>query len=125
MKASRIAVCITVCLLLILLVPLHRVNAQNYYTYEVHIHSDGSAFWKITYFSGTNDAVDTWDNFETKISNLADSASNLTHRDMGLDNLEINTTVSASSKITEYSFIWQNFSQRPRQPNRFRRRLRR
>lgn len=111
MKASRLVVCLLACLMLLMVLPLYWVNGQNYYTYTVHIHSDGSAYWKITYFSGSNDAVDTWDGFETKVSNLAEASSSLTHRGMGLDSLEINTTVlSASSKITEYSFHWQNFS---------------
>ena len=76
------------------------------------INSDGSALWKITNFSDINASVDTFSGFQDKVSNLVASASSETHRDMAVDenSLEINTTISSESKITEYSFLWQNFS---------------
>jgi LPXTG-motif cell wall-anchored protein len=110
MKNRRIAVCLTIFMVFFIFVPLSEVHAQNYFTYIVKIQDNGSAMWKITYFSGSNDPVDTWENFQTKVYALVDLASNLTHREMGLDQLEINTTIFASSKITEYSFFWLNFS---------------
>jgi uncharacterized membrane protein len=112
MKASRLTVCFALCMLLLLLLPIYKVNCQNYYTYSVQINGDSSALWKITYFSDVNAIVDTWYDFQTKVFNLVDSAANLTRRDMAIDqnSLQINTTISSDSKITEYSFRWQNFS---------------
>ena len=106
----RIAVCFALFMLFLIFFPISEVHAQNYYTYTVKIQDNGTAMWKITYFSGSNDPVDTWDSFQTKVYTLIDLASNLTHREMGLDQLEINSTIFASSKITEYSFLWLNFS---------------
>jgi uncharacterized membrane protein len=112
MKTSRLAVCIATCLLLLLILPYPNVNGQNYFTYTVQINSDGSALWKITNFSAVTDPVDTWANFQNKVYNLLDSAANLTHREMNIDenSLQLNTTVTSASKTTEYSFLWQNFS---------------
>jgi hypothetical protein len=110
MKNHRIAIYLALFVSFLILFPISGVHAQNYYTYNVKIQDNGSAMWKITYFSGSNDPADSWDSFQTKAYALVDLASNLTHREMGLDQLEINTTIFASSKITEYSFFWLNFS---------------
>ena len=112
MKARRLAICYAICVMLLLLLPLYSTNGQNYAAYSIQINSDGSALWKITNFSDINTSVDTFTDFQNKVSNLVDSASNLTHRTMTIDenSLQINTTVSSQSKTTEYSFLWQNFS---------------
>jgi uncharacterized membrane protein len=98
--------------MLILLLPLYNASCQNYDAYSVQINSDGSALWKITNFSDVNASVDTFSGFQDKVSNLVDSASNLTHRDMTAEesSLQINTAISSESKTTEYSFLWLNFS---------------
>jgi uncharacterized membrane protein len=112
MKTRRLTVCCLICAMLLLLLPLHEVNCQNYIAYSVQINSDGSGLWKITNFSDVNASVGTFSDFQDKVSNLIDSASNATHRAMSPDenSLQINTTISSESKITEYSFLWQNFS---------------
>lgn len=112
MNARRLAVCYAICVTLLLLLPLYPANCQNYVTYKVQINSDGSALWKITNFSDVNASVDTFSGFQDKVSNLISSASTATHRDMTADenSLQINTIISPDSKITEYSFLWQNFS---------------
>jgi uncharacterized membrane protein len=99
-------------MMLLLLLPLYLAFCQDYVEYSVQINSDGSALWKITNFSGVNGSVDSLDGFQSKISSIVDSAARLTHRDMSVDasSPEINTNISAESKITEYSFLWQNFS---------------
>ena len=113
MKDSRLAICFAVCVMVLLLLPLYRASCQNYITYSVQINTDGSALWKITNFSDINASVDTFCDFQDKISNLVDSASSVTYRDMTVDenSVQINTTISADSKTTEYSFLWQNFSE--------------
>jgi uncharacterized membrane protein len=97
---------------MILLIPLSVVNCQNYVKYSIQLNADGSALWKIIHFSETNASVDTWAGFQNKALDLVNSASNITHRSMSIDenSMQINTTVSSESKTTEYTFLWQNFS---------------
>jgi uncharacterized membrane protein len=99
-------------MLLLMLVPLFRANCQNYVEYSVQINPDGSATWQITNFADVNATVDTFQDFQQKAVNLVSSAETVTNRQMRVDenSVEINTTISADSKVTEYSFIWLNFS---------------
>ncbi len=112
MREHRLTVCFTVCILLLLLIPLHEASCQNYFKYTVQVRSDGSAVWTATQFSSIDASVDTWESFQDRIFNLVDSAASITHREMAVDenSLQINTTISSESKITEYSFVWLNFS---------------
>ena len=112
MKAHRIAVCCAICMLLLLLVPLYRADCQNYVEYSVQINTDGSAVWKIMNFADVNASVHTFQDFQQKVANLVSSAEAVTNREMSVDenSLEINTTISSNSKVTEYSFTWLNFS---------------
>jgi uncharacterized membrane protein len=112
MNARRLAVCYAIIAMLLLLIPLYEANCQNYVAYSIQINSDGSALWKITNFSDVNATVDTFSEFQDKVSNIIGSASSVTHRAMTVDenSLQINTDISPESKITEYSFLWQNFS---------------
>ena len=112
MSNHRLTACLTICTLLLLLLPLHAAQGQNYFEYNVQIKSDGSAVWTIMQFSSANASVDTWDVFQQKIYDLVDSAASVTHREMAGDenSLQINTTISSESKTTEYTFTWQNFS---------------
>jgi uncharacterized membrane protein len=98
--------------MLLMLLPIYKANCQNYVEYSIQINSDGSALWKITSFSDLNASIDTLNGFQNKVSNLINSASAATSRDMSVneDSLQINTTISSESKTTEYSFLWQNFS---------------
>ena len=112
MEVNRIFACVAIFLMLFLLLPIYSANCQDYIEYKVHISSNGSAGWLITKVSDVNAPIDSWDTFQTRIYDLVDYASNLTGRQMDIDDysLQINTTISAASKITEYMFIWQNFS---------------
>lgn len=112
MRNYRLTVCLAICALLLLFIPLHTAQGQNYFQYNVQINSDGSADWTIIQFSNANATVDSWSLFQQKVYDLVDSASSLTNRPMSVDEntLQINTTVIADSKTTEYSFTWQNFS---------------
>ena len=112
MSNHRLTVCLTICTLLLLFLTIYTAQCQNYFEYRVQIRSDGSAVWTITQFSSANATVETWDVFQQKVFDLVDSAANITHREMAVDenSLQINTTVSSESKTTEYSFVWQNFS---------------
>jgi uncharacterized membrane protein len=112
MSNNRPTVCLTICTLLLLLLPVNAAQGQNYFEYKVQIKSDGSAAWMITQFSSANATVETWDVFQQSVFDLVDSATSVTHREMTVDenSLQINTTVSSESKTTEYTFTWQNFS---------------
>jgi hypothetical protein len=111
-KPRRLTICCFIFAMMLSVLPLYEVNCQNYIAYSVQINSDGSALWKITNFSDVNASVGTFSGFQDKVSSLIESASNLTHREMAVDenSLQINTTISSESKTTEYSFLWQNFS---------------
>jgi len=112
MNFRCLSICCTICILLLLLLPLYIVDCQNYVEYSVQISSDGSAIWKMTNFADVNATVDTFQDFQQRVVNLVNSAAGVTHREMSVDenSLEINSTISSDSKITEYSFTWLNFS---------------
>lgn len=113
MKIRHLAVLCITCALLILVLPLNSVQAQNYIQYKVQVNSDGSASWTITQVSETNGTVDTWTGFQQRVISLIDTAANLTQRQMSLNlsSPQISTTISSNaSKITEYVFTWVNFS---------------
>ncbi len=124
-KARRLAFCCAICITLLLLLPIYLANCQNYVKYSVQINSDGSALWKITNFSDINATVDTFEGFQNKNLNLVNSASNITHRDMSVDenSLKINTTISSESKTTEYSFLMAKLQRDSGKPNNFWRRF--
>jgi uncharacterized membrane protein len=111
MRTHRLIVCILT-LTLILMFLTNIAKGQEYFEYNVQLRSDGSALWMITQFSPANASAETWERFSQKVFDLVDSAQTMTHRDMTVDesSLQINTTISAESKITEYSFVWRNFS---------------
>jgi uncharacterized membrane protein len=106
------ALLVTVVLLLIL-APSGRVQAQTYIQYKIQLNSDGSAAWIITQVSGINGTVDTWAGFQEKVIALVAAAATQTHRSMNIDydTLQMSTTsASSDSKTTEYLFTWLNFS---------------
>ncbi|MCW4003483.1 MAG: hypothetical protein NWE95_06190 [Candidatus Bathyarchaeota archaeon] len=111
MREHHKIVCLVIGMLLLLFL-FPKAGAQNYFEYHIQVNNDGSAVWTITQFSNVDSPVDTWQGFQEKIFTLVDAASNLTERGMEIseESLQINTTISSASKITEYSFIWQNFS---------------
>jgi uncharacterized membrane protein len=94
-------------------VPLGGVQAQTYTQYKIQLNSDGSAVWTIIQVSGLNGTVDTWADFQQKVTTLVTAAANQTQRPMDADNdtFQTSTTVTSSdSKTTEYIFTWLNFS---------------
>jgi hypothetical protein len=109
---NRLIIWFAVGILVILLAPLSVVQCQDYYTYSVSVRPDNSAVWTITQFSDINAATTSWGDYQQKIYGLVNEAANTTHRVMAVDgtSIEINTTLSSESKITEYTFVWLNFS---------------
>ncbi len=98
--------------MLLLFLQLQSVQGQNYFEYNIQVRSNGSATWLITQFSDANATVESFDIFQQKVFDLVDLAASITNRTMTVDedSLQINTTISLDSKITEYSFVWLNFS---------------
>jgi len=112
MRDHRLTVCTLTLAILFILTPLRVAECQNYVEYDIQIRSDGSALWTITQFSAVNATTESWGGFQQKVFMLVDSAQTVTNRDMEVDAnaFQINTTISSESKITEYSFVWRNFS---------------
>ncbi|MCL5876574.1 MAG: hypothetical protein M1540_02035 [Candidatus Bathyarchaeota archaeon] len=90
---------------------MQTVHCQNYFEYSIQIREDGSALWTIKQFSGSDAPVETWEGFQSKVFDLVESAQNVTHRSMEIDetSLQIDSTISFESKMTEYSFVWTGF----------------
>jgi uncharacterized membrane protein len=112
MSNHRLTVCLIICSLILVIIPLHVAQGQNYFEYNIQIKNDSSAIWMITQFSSSNVTIESFDVFQQKVFDLVDSAASITNREMTADenSLQINTTISLESKITEYSFVWLNFS---------------
>jgi uncharacterized membrane protein len=109
-KARCLLLFVIACMLMLL--PVYTANCQNYTEYNVTIRADGSAAWTIIQVSDISAPIDTWEGFQQKVLRLVDAAAATTHRDMTVDSdsLQIDTTISSTSKTTEYTFTWQNFS---------------
>ena len=98
---------------LLIIASLGRVQAQTYTQYKIQLNSDGSASWTIIQVSGLNGTVDTWADFQQKVTALVTAAASQTQRPMSADNdtFQTSTTITSSdSKTTEYMFTWLNFS---------------
>jgi uncharacterized membrane protein len=109
---ERLTICLAIAIALAFMAALNTAQGQDYYIYTVHVRSDGSAVWTITQFSDIDAATTSWDNYQHKIIGVVDEASKITNRAMSVDegSIELSTTMSSESKITEYSFVWLNFS---------------
>lgn len=109
---NRLVTCLAIAILVAFLAPISTVQCQDYYAYSVQVRPDNSAVWTITQFADINAATTSWGDFQQKIYGLVNEAANATSRSMAVDggSLEINTTLSAESKVTEYTFVWLNFS---------------
>ncbi|MGD6805450.1 MAG: helix-turn-helix transcriptional regulator [Candidatus Bathyarchaeia archaeon] len=112
MRNHRLIVCVISLTILLMLMPLQAAEAQNYFEYTLQIRDDGSALWAINQYSAADAPVVSWKDFQQKVFDLVDLAQSTTKRPMYVNenSFQINTTISAESKITEYSFIWINFS---------------
>ncbi len=112
MSINRLTVSILAVALLLVLIPIHSAQAQDHYEYTVQIRSDGSAYWSIEQYSAVDAEVYTWQDFQQILSVILDSAQAGTGRNMEVDlnSIQINTSIFAESKTTEYSFVWRNFS---------------
>ena len=98
--------------LALLILPIYKAQGQDYVEYNIRINDDASAEWRIIQVSDINAPIDTWTEFQQRIPDLVEAASNATQREMELDfdSMQIDTRISSESKTTEYLFTWLNFS---------------
>jgi len=79
--------------------------------YSIQINSDGSASWILIQNVGINGSIDTWSQFQNKVTSLVQKTQNRTGREMSVENDSMSISRSGSYVVGEYSFIWENFSQ--------------
>ena len=101
--------------LLFAVTPAHNVKAQTYAVqYVIQIRADGSAAWSIIQATALNGTIDTWEGYQRRVLTLVDTARSLTQREMSVDEDSFETStknyLDSQSKITNYEFIWRNFS---------------
>ncbi len=103
---------LAICALVLVLLPLNLVQAQNNLVYNVQVRSDGSALWTISQLPGVNGSVESFDYFQQQIFSLNDSVVVAAQRDLSIDEetIQISTTINEGAESTEYSFVWRNFS---------------
>jgi len=96
-----------------LLLFLHKTTyGEGQIEYTVQIDNAGSATWIIIQVVDFNASVDTWEEFQNRITSLVYAARDTTQRDMAVDTISLSTetTSPGSSKTVEYEFYWKNFS---------------
>ena len=103
----------TVCVLILMLLPLQNALCQDYIEYKIQINLDGSASWTITKVSDINATID-WEGFQQRVESLIEDAIIKTGREMSLDlnSLQVSDEISweTQSRTTVYLFNWQNFT---------------
>ena len=113
MKLSRLIFVGAVCVLMLVLLPLHYARGQDYIEYKMQINLDSSADWTITKVSDINATIDV-EGFQQRVDSLVEDASIKTGREMSLDvnSLQVSDEISweTQSRTTVYLFNWQNFT---------------
>ncbi len=110
MKQS-LAICV---ITIIFLLPLTALAIPDHIEYNINIHTDGSARWRIIHVTDLESQVADWEDYEKKLHSMIESSKNSANRDMALDlaSLEIRSDIQweSASKNIQYSFTWKNFS---------------
>ena len=113
MRISRLIFVGTVCVLILMLLPLQNALCQDYIEYKIQINLDGSASWTITKVSDINATIDL-EGFQQRVESLIEDARFKTGREMSLDvdSLQVSDEISweKESRTTVYVFKWQNFT---------------
>ena len=88
---------------------------QGQVEYNITLHKDGSALWRITQILDINASSDSLWSFQKKVLLLVNVAQNATGREMAIDLNRLSVTsyfsYETSTKKVEYQFYWINFSQ--------------
>ena len=97
-----------------LVIPATAFALSEHIEYNISINNDGSASWHIIHVTDIDSPFTNWEEFEQKLDTVISTAKNATARPMALDlaSLEMKTEIQweTSSRTTEFTFIWQNFS---------------
>src|SRR4030067_1762358 len=113
MRLSRLIFVGVVLILMLLLLPLHNAQCQDYIEYKIQINLDSSAAWTITKVSDINATIDL-EGFQQRVESLIEDAGIKTGREMSLDvnSLQVSDEISweKESRTTVYVFKWQNFT---------------
>src|SRR4030067_1955431 len=113
MRISRSIFVGTVCVLILMLLPLKNALCQDYIEYKIQIKLDSSASWTITKVSDINATMDL-EGFQQRVESLIEDARFKTGREMSLDvdSLQVSDEISweKESRTTVYVFKWQNFT---------------
>src|SRR4030067_3492142 len=113
MRLSRLVFVGAVCILMLMLLPLHNAQCQDYIEYKIQINLDSSAAWTITKVSDINATIDL-EGFQQRVESLIEGAGIKTGREMSLDvnSLQVSDEISweTQSRTTVYAFNWQNFT---------------
>jgi uncharacterized membrane protein len=106
----KIRILIFIVLLISLFLPCRIAYCYSAVEYNIQINSDGSATWILIQDVGINGSIDTWPQFQNKVTLLVEKAQNTTGREMNAENESMSISLSGSYYVVEYSFIWWNFS---------------
>jgi uncharacterized membrane protein len=95
---------------LFLFLPCRIAYSENTVGYNIQIKNDGSSSWIIIQDVGINGSIDTWQQFQNKVTSLVEKAQNKTGREMSVEFEFMTIRRSGSYAVVEYSFNWINFS---------------
>ena len=113
-QAIWVAAITIAAIIIILLLPAAAFAVSDHIEYNISVSKDGSAFWTIIIVTDIDSSVDSWEEFEQRLTSTIAAAKESTARDMELDSLslEMSTQIEweTSSKTIMYLFRWQNFS---------------
>jgi len=89
--------------------PCKVAHCDSAVEYGIQISSDGSAGWTLVQL-GVNGSIDTWQQFQNKVTLLVEEAQNRTGREMSVEFESMNISLSGSYAVAKYGFNWINFS---------------
>jgi uncharacterized membrane protein len=98
-------------LLIFSFLPCRIAHCYSAVEYSIQINSDGSAAWTLIQDVSINGSIDTWQQFQNKVTLLVEKAQNRTGREMSVEFESMSISLSGSYAVVEYSFTWINFSE--------------
>jgi len=93
----------------LLLIPYRTVCGLGQIEYTIQIGSDCSANWIIIQIADVSASLDTWEQFQNRITSLVEVAKNETRREMTIEAESMTIKPSGSYVVVEYKFNWKNF----------------
>jgi len=106
----KTSILFTISLFTLLLISCRLAYGEGQTEYTIQIGGDGSAAWIIRRTVGSQDSIDTLEEFQNRVEALVETAKNKTGRDMAVDIESMTFTPSESDITVEYKFYWRNFS---------------